>query len=220
MEPIIAPSILSANFAYLEKDIKAAEKGGADYFHIDVMDGHFVPNISYGPIMARTMKKITDVPLDAHLMITNPDKYIPDFVKAGVELIVPHIEAPYDVYRTVQYICKLGAQAGIALNPATPAEQIIPLIDTIDLVLVMSVCPGYGGQKFIPSALDKVRKIREIADELKPSIHVALDGGVTLDNITEIFNAGANFMVTGSAVFRTENIEQAVRDLKGAMVRK
>ena len=135
MEPIIAPSILSANFAHLEKDIKAAERGGADYFHIDVMDGHFVPNISYGPIMARTLKKITDVPLDAHLMITNPDKYIPDFVKAGVELIVPHIEAPYDVYRTVQYICKLGAQAGIALNPATPVELIVPLIDRIDLVL-------------------------------------------------------------------------------------
>lgn len=176
-----------------------------------------VPNISYGPIMARTMKKITDVPLDAHLMITNPDKYIPDFVKAGVELIVPHIEAPYDVYRTVQYICKLGAQAGIALNPATPAEHIEPLLDKIDLVLVMSVCPGYGGQKFIPSALEKVRKIRKMVDELKPSVHVALDGGVTLDNITEIFNAGANFMVTGSAIFKAKDIEQAVRDLKGAM---
>jgi ribulose-phosphate 3-epimerase len=220
LEPIIAPSILSANFANLEKDIREAENGGADYFHIDVMDGHFVPNISYGPIMAHTMKKITDVPLDAHLMIADPDKYIPDFVKAGVEFIVPHIEVSYDVYRTVQYICKLGAQAGIALNPASPAELIEPLIDRIDLVLVMSVSPGYGGQKFIPSALKKVRKIRKMVDELKPSIHVALDGGVTKDNITEIFNAGANFIVAGSAVFRSDDIEQAVRDLKGAMVKK
>jgi ribulose-phosphate 3-epimerase len=220
LKPIIAPSILSADFANLEKDIRAAERGGADYFHIDVMDGHFVPNISYGPIMARTMKKITDVPLDAHLMITDPDKFIPEFVEAGVKVIVPHIEAPYDVYRTVQYICNLGVQAGIALNPGTPAELIEPLLDCIDLILVMSVCPGYGGQKFIPSALEKVRKIRKMVDELKPSIHVALDGGVTKDNITEIFNAGANFIVAGSAVFRAENIEQAVRDLKGAMVKK
>jgi ribulose-phosphate 3-epimerase len=220
LEPIIAPSILSANFANLEKDIKEAERGGADYFHIDVMDGHFVPNISYGPIIARTMRKITDLPLDAHLMITNPDKFIPEFVEAGVEVIVPHLEAPYDVYRTIQYICKLGAQAGIALNPGTPADLIEPLIDKIDLILVMSVCPGYGGQKFIPSSLEKVRKIRKMVDELKPSIHVALDGGVTKDNIAEIFNAGANFIVAGSAVFRSENIEQAVRDLKGAMVKK
>ena len=220
LEPIIAPSILSADFTNLEKDIRAAERGGADYFHIDVMDGHFVPNISYGPIMARTMKKITDVPLDAHLMITDPDKFIPEFVKAGVELIVPHIEAPYDVYRTLQYISKLGVQAGIALNPGTPAELIEPILDRLDLVLVMSVCPGYGGQKFIPSALEKVRKIRKMADELNPSIHVALDGGVTKENIAEIYNAGVNFIVAGSAVFKAENIEQAVRDLKGAMVKK
>ncbi len=217
MDPIIAPSILSANFARLEDDIKAAEKGGADYFHIDVMDGHFVPNISYGPIMAETMKRITDVPLDAHLMITNPDKYIPAFVDAGVELIYPHIEASYDVYRTVQLITDLGAEAGITLNPGTPVDWVIPLLDRLDAILLMSVCPGFGGQEFIPNTMNKIKDLRQILDDHKPKCRIAVDGGVTLDNIQYLMKAGADFFVAGSAIFKADDIEAEVKAFKKKM---
>ncbi|MHA2191584.1 MAG: ribulose-phosphate 3-epimerase [Candidatus Thorarchaeota archaeon] len=214
MKPLLAPSILSANFANLEADIKAAEKGGADYFHLDIMDGHFVPNISFGPKIAKTMRRITKKPLDAHLMITNPDKYIPEFVDAGVELIYPHIEAPFDVYRTVQLITDLGARAGITLNPGTPVEGIIPLLDKIDSVLLMSVCPGFGGQKFILSTLDKIKKLRRILDEHKPDVRIAVDGGVDKTNIRTLLDAGADFFIAGSAVFKAKDIAEAVRELK------
>jgi ribulose-phosphate 3-epimerase len=217
MEPLLAPSILSANFAHLEKDIKAAEKGGADYFHLDIMDGHFVPNISYGPMIAETMKSITNVPLDAHLMITKPREYIPKFLDAGVELIYPHIEASYDVYRTVQLITDLGGKAGITLNPGTPVSNVEPLLDQIDSVLLMSVCPGFGGQKFIPSSMGRMTRLRELLDEHKPQVRVAIDGGVGLDNIAELRKAGADFFIAGSAVFRAKDIESTVRALKKAM---
>jgi ribulose-phosphate 3-epimerase len=217
MKPLLTPSILAANFANLKADIKAAEKGGADYFHLDIMDGHFVPNISFGPWVARQMKKITDKPLDAHLMITNPREYIPKFIDAGVELIYPHIEGAYDIYRTVQMIVDHGARAGITLNPATPVSLVEGLIDLIDSVLIMSVCPGFGGQKFIPSSTGKITKLRELLDELKPSVRIAVDGGVTLDNVGELRRAGADFFIAGSAVFKAPNIEQRVRDFKKAM---
>ncbi|MFW9848226.1 MAG: ribulose-phosphate 3-epimerase [Candidatus Thorarchaeota archaeon] len=216
MDPIISPSILSANFARLEDDIKKAEDGDPEYFHLDIMDGHFVPNISYGPMIAETMKRITKKPLDAHLMITNPDKYIPKFVDAGVDLIYPHIEASYDVYRTVQLITDLGAKAGITLNPGTPVDWVEPLIEKLDSVLLMSVCPGFGGQKFIPNALEKVRKLREMLDEIKPSVHIAVDGGVDITTIGPLCKAGANFFIAGSAVFKAKDIAQAVRDLRAA----
>jgi ribulose-phosphate 3-epimerase len=217
MEPLLAPSILSANFAHLEKDIKAAEKGGADYFHLDIMDGHFVPNISYGPMIAETMKSITNVPLDAHLMITKPREYIPKFLDAGVELIYPHIEASYDVYRTVQLITDLGGKAGITLNPGTPVSTVKPLLDQIDSVLLMSVCPGFGGQKFIPSSMGRITHLRELLDEHKPQVRVAIDGGVGLDNIAELRKAGADFFIAGSAVFGAKDIEGTVKALKKAM---
>lgn len=216
MEPIIAPSILSADFARLEEDIRKAEKGKPDYFHLDIMDGHFVPNISYGPLIAKTMKRITKVPLDAHLMITNPDKFIPNFVEAGVELICPHIEASYDVYRTVQLIDSLGVKAGITLNPGTPVESVIPLLDKIDYVLIMSVCPGFGGQKFQPHALDKIKKLRTILDDQKPTAQIAVDGGVTKETIGNLYNAGANFFVAGSAVFKADDIGKAIIELREA----
>jgi len=217
MKPVIAPSILSANFARLEDDVRAAEKGGADYFHIDVMDGHFVPNISYGPIIAHTMKKITKVPLDAHLMVTDPDKFIPDFVKEGVGLIYPHIEASYDVYRTVQLITDLGAKAGMTLNPGSPAEWVEPLLDRIDYVLVMSVCPGFGGQEFQPDSLRKIRKLRALLDDHRPEVQVAVDGGVSKENARQLYEAGANFFVAGSSIFKARDIAGAVRELREAI---
>ncbi len=217
MKPMIAPSILSANFAHLEDDVKAAEKGGADYFHLDIMDSHFVPNISFGPWVAETIKGITDVPLDAHLMITRPREYIPKFVDAGVELIYPHIEASYDVYRTVQLITDLGAKAGITLNPGTPITEVEPLIDLVDSVLLMSVCPGFGGQKFISATMKKISTLRKMLEEQKPSVQIAVDGGVNRKNIKKLYEAGADFFIAGSAVFRAEDIEGEVRALKAAL---
>ncbi len=217
MKPLLAPSILSANFARLEDDVKAAEKGGADYFHLDIMDGHFVPNISYGPMIAETMKRITDVPLDAHLMITNPREYIPMFLDAGVELLYPQIEATYDIYRTVQMIKDHGGKAGITLNPGTPISNVIPLLDLLDRIMLMSVCPGFGGQKFIPSSLDRITELRQMLDEKKPEVSIAVDGGVDLSNIGTLRKAGADFFIVGSAVFNADDIQQRVRDLKKAM---
>jgi len=217
MKPMIAPSILSANFAHLEDDVKAAEKGGADYFHLDIMDSHFVPNISFGPWVAKTMKGITDVPLDAHLMITRPREYIPKFVDAGVELIYPHVEASHDVYRTVQLITDLGAKAGITLNPGTPIAEVEPLIDLVDSVLLMSVCPGFGGQQFIPTILKKITALRKMLEEQKPGVRIAVDGGVNRKNIKELHEAGADFFIAGSAVFRADDIEGEVRALKAAL---
>lgn len=217
MKPLLTPSILAANFANLEADIKAAERGGADYFHLDIMDGHFVPNISFGPWVAKIMKTITDLPLDAHLMITNPREYIPKFLDAGVKLIYPHIEASYDVYRTVQMIKDHGGRAGITLNPATHVSMVEGVLDLIDSVLVMSVCPGFGGQEFIPSTMKKIADLRTLLDEQKPSIRIAVDGGVTLENIQDLRKAGADFFIAGSAVFKAPDIEQRVRDMKEAM---
>ena len=217
MKPLLTPSILAANFANLEEDIKAAERGGADYFHLDIMDGHFVPNISFGPWVAKQMKAITEIPLDAHLMVTKPREFIPKFIDAGVELIYPHMEASYDVYRTVQMITDQGARAGITLNPATPVSTVEGVIDLIDSVLLMSVCPGFGGQSFIPATMKKIADLRSLLDELKPSVRIAVDGGVTLDNIRDLRKAGADFFIAGSAVFEAPDIEQRVRDLKKAM---
>ncbi len=217
MKPLLTPSILAADFANLEADIKAAERGGADYFHLDIMDGHFVPNISFGPWVAKQMKKITDRPLDAHLMITNPREYIPKFIDAGVELIYPHVEGAYDIYRTVQMILDHGARAGITLNPATPVTAVEGLVELIDSVLIMSVCPGFGGQEFISSSLNKIAKLRELLDELKPSVRIAVDGGVSLDNVRDLRKAGADFFIAGSAIFKAPDIEQRVRDFKKAM---
>ena len=214
MKPLLAPSILSANFAHLEEDVKAAEKGGADYFHLDIMDSHFVPNISFGPWVAKTMKQITDIPLDAHLMITKPREYIPRFLDAGVELLYPQIEGDYDIYRTVQMIKDHGGKAGVTLNPATPISSVTPLLDLLDRIMLMSVCPGFGGQKFIPAVMTKITELRELLDEHKPSVRIAVDGGVNIDNIAEIRSAGADFFIAGSAVFKSDNIEETVRKFK------
>ncbi len=219
MDIAIAPSILSADFGRLEDDIRAAERGSPDYFHCDIMDGHFVPNISFGPMVVRKMRELTDVPLDVHLMITDPDRYIPAFVEAGASLIYPHIEAPHDVYRTVQLVNDLGVRAGITLNPGTPVEWVVPLLDQVESVLLMSVCPGFGGQEFIPGTIARVRRLRALLDEHRPEVGIAVDGGVSEANATDLVRAGADFLIAGSAVFRAPDIAEAVRRLRAAAER-
>ncbi len=214
VKPIIAPSILSANFARLEEDVLAAVRGGAGALHCDIMDGTFVPNISFGPMVVKTLNEITDVMLDVHLMIVNPDKYIPKFVEAGADLIYPHVEAPFDIYRTVQLIADLGVRPGLTLNPGTPLETVKPLLDHLDTVLIMSVCPGFGGQKFIPSSLDRIRRLREFLDGEKPSVAIAVDGGVSKENIVDLYKAGVRHFIAGSAVFKTDDIEKTVREMR------
>ena len=198
---LIAPSILSADFTRLGEDIKAVEKAGCHWIHIDVMDGHFVPNISYGPIIVSASKKITSLPLDVHLMIEQPDRYIPDFAKAGADWISVHAEACPHLHRTIQLIKSFGKKAGAALNPSTPLSAIEWALEDLDYVLLMSVNPGFGGQSFIKSALDKIRRLKKMAIEKNHAILIQVDGGVGLDNIGDLSQAGADVFVAGSAIF-------------------
>ena len=210
----ISPSILSADFSRLGEDVQAVDRAGADYIHIDVMDGHFVPNITIGPLVVDALRKVTDKPLDVHLMIENPDLYIPDFAKAGADIITVHQEAVPHLHRTVQLIKSLGKKAGVSLNPATPAETLDVILDELDLVLIMSVNPGFGGQSFIPSALDKIRALRQRITERGLSIELEVDGGVKIDNIREVVAAGADVLVAGSAVFNTEDYAATITALR------
>ena len=211
---LIAPSILSADFTRLGDEIKAVEAAGADWIHIDVMDGHFVPNITIGPLVVDALRKVTDKPLDVHLMIENPDLYIPDFAKAGADIITVHQEAVPHLHRTVQLIKSLGKKAGVSLNPATPVETLDVILDELDLVLIMSVNPGFGGQSFIPSALDKIRALRQRITERGLSTELEVDGGVKIDNIREVVAAGADVLVAGSAVFNTEDYAATITALR------
>lgn len=210
----ISPSILSADFSRLGEDIQAVDRAGADYIHIDVMDGHFVPNITIGPLVVDALRKVTDKPLDVHLMIENPDLYIPDFAKAGADIITVHQEAVPHLHRTVQLIKSLGKKAGVSLNPATPVETLDVILDELDLVLIMSVNPGFGGQSFIPSALDKIRALRQRITERGLSTELEVDGGVKIDNIREVVAAGADVLVAGSAVFNTEDYAATITALR------
>ncbi|MBF8982195.1 ribulose-phosphate 3-epimerase [Lutibacter sp. B2] len=207
----ISPSILSANFANLLEGIKDVEKGGVDLLHIDVMDGHFVPNITIGPVVLNSVKKVTKLPLDVHLMIENPDRYIEDFVKAGADIITVHIEACPHIHRTIQNIKSYGVRAGVVLNPGTSLHSIECILEDVDMVLIMSVNPGFGGQKFIPSSLDKISKLRKMINDKKLNIDIEVDGGIKLDNVKKVIEAGANVIVAGSAIFNTENIEETVK---------
>ncbi len=203
-QPIrIAPSILSADFAKLGEEVRAIDEAGADYIHVDVMDGHFVPNITIGPLVVAALRKVTDKPLDVHLMIENPDLYIADFAKAGADIITVHQEAVPHLHRTVQLIKSFGKQAGVSINPATPVETLDVILDELDLVLVMSVNPGFGGQALIPSALDKIRALRQSLSRRGLATELEVDGGVKVDNIHEVVAAGANVVVAGSAVFNS-----------------
>lgn len=210
MNPEIAPSILAADFTRLGEQIAAVEAGGASLIHVDVMDGHFVPNISVGPFVAQAVRRATSLPIDCHLMIEDPDKYIDDFARAGADMISVHPEATYHLHRTVHHIKALGCKAGVVLNPATPFSAIEEILPDVDYVLLMSVNPGFGGQKFIPGALDKVRRLRGILSSRNLSARIEIDGGVDLANAGEITAAGAEILVTGSAVFGAPNPTEAV----------
>lgn len=197
----IAPSILSADLGKLADALAAAEEGGADWIHLDVMDGHFVPNITIGPLIAAAARKATRLPLDTHLMISEPDRYIAPFVDAGVDGLTVHVEVCPHLHRTVQSIHEAGAKAGVSLNPATPVSAIEEILPWVDLVLVMSVNPGFGGQKFIAPMLDKVRRIRSLLDEMGSAAELQVDGGVGPSNIGDVVAAGATVVVAGTAVY-------------------
>lgn len=210
----IAPSILSADFSRLGDEIKAVEAAGADYIHIDVMDGHFVPNITIGPLIVEAARKVTSIPLDVHLMIENPDLYIPDFAAAGSDIIVVHAEATHHLHRTVQLVKSFGKKVGVSLNPATPLSVLDYILEELDLVLLMTVNPGFGGQSFIEACLPKIHSLREMLDKRGCEAELEVDGGVKPSNISCISHAGADVFVAGSAVFGTTDYAATIRELK------
>jgi ribulose-phosphate 3-epimerase len=210
----IAPSILSADFAALGEAVARVEAGGADQLHVDVMDGRFVPNITIGPPVIESIRKRTRLPLDVHLMIVEPERYIETFVRAGADLLTVHAEACPHLNRTLHQIREAGAKAGVALNPSTPPETIEWVLDDLDLILVMSVNPGFGGQSFIPSSIAKVRQIRTLLG--KRPVEISVDGGVNRDNAGPLVQAGATILVAGSAIFGAQDPAQAVKDLRSA----
>ncbi|MCS7261291.1 MAG: ribulose-phosphate 3-epimerase [Anaerolineae bacterium] len=201
----IAPSILSADFARLGEQVREAEAAGADYIHIDVMDGHFVPNITVGPLVVESLRSVTTLPLDVHLMITQPERYIPDFVRAGADILTVHVEACVHLHRTIYQIKEMGIRAGVTLNPATPLVSLEEVLPEVDMVLVMSVNPGYGGQSYIPSSSARITRVRRMLDERGlVDVDIEVDGGVKAHNAAEIVAAGANVLVLGSAIFNQE----------------
>jgi len=211
----IAPSILSADFAALGEAIAAAERGGADLIHVDVMDGHFVPNITIGPPVVRSLKRVTKVPLDVHLMITDPDRYLEAFAEAGAAMMSVHVEVLPHLHRTVHAIKALGAKAGVVLNPATPVIALEQIAPDVDFVLVMSVNPGFGGQSFIPRSESKVREVRTLLDRSgNTAAPIAIDGGIDLNTAPRVVAAGARILVAGNAIFGTSDPERATRELK------
>jgi ribulose-phosphate 3-epimerase len=210
----IAPSILSADFSKLGEEIKDVERGGADYIHVDVMDGHFVPNITIGPLIVDSIRPITKLPLDVHLMIENPDQYIEDFAKAGADYITVHVEACRHLHRTIQLIKSMGVKAGVVLNPATPVQLIEPIIEDVDMALLMSVNPGFGGQKFILSVLSKIKQVKEMSEQKGLNLEIEVDGGVNEETALLCVEAGATVLVAGSAVFNQSDRRDAISRLK------
>ena len=204
----ISPSILSADFANLERDIKIIENAGSPYVHIDVMDGHFVPNITFGPSMVAAIRKITDIVLDVHLMIENPEKYVTAFLEAGADIITVHLECKPDIEFIHSEVKKFGKKLGITINPPTPVSELTPYISKADMVLIMSVNPGFGAQSFIETSLDKISEVRK----LNSDIDIEVDGGIKLNNVNKVIDAGANIIVAGSAIFGAEDVAQTTKD--------
>ncbi len=210
----IAPSILSADFTKLAEEIKAVEAAGADYIHIDVMDGHFVPNITFGPLIVKAARRVTSLPLDVHLMISDPDKYISAFADAGADIITFHAEASVHIHRTIQQIKAKGKKAGISLNPATSLNVLEYILEDVDLVLLMTVNPGFEAQKFIPSVLPKIKKLREQIDKRGLKCEIEVDGGINLDTIEMVSAAGADVFVAGSAIFYSDDYKTTIKKMR------
>ncbi|MEI4802680.1 ribulose-phosphate 3-epimerase [Bacillus sp. NPDC077411] len=211
----IAPSILSADFSRLGEEIKDVEKGGADYIHVDVMDGHFVPNITIGPLIVEAIRPITSLPLDVHLMIENPDQYIETFAKAGADIITVHVEACPHLHRTIQLIKSQGIKAGVVLNPHTPVSMIEHVLEDVDMVLFMTVNPGFGGQKFIHSVLPKIKQVADVIRERNLQVEIEVDGGVNVETAKLCVEAGANVLVAGSAVYNEKDRGAAIAAIRG-----
>lgn len=216
---IIAPSILAADFAVLKDQIQIAEEAGADWLHLDVMDGHFVPNISFGPLVVEAVRKVTHLTLDVHLMIESPDLYIEQFRNAGADIISVHVEATHHLNRTVNMIKDAGAKTGVVLNPATPVSFLENILDEVDLVLAMSVNPGFGGQSFIGEVLEKIQKISHLIERSNRSVYLEVDGGVDKNTTAEVVKAGATVLVVGSAIFGAPDIAKALHEIKDLAIK-
>ena len=216
---MIAPSILSADFTRLGDEIRAVEAAGADVIHVDVMDGHFVPNITIGPLVVRAVRAVTDLPVDVHLMIADPDRYLKDFIDAGADWVTVHVEACVHLHRTLACIKDMGRKAGTVLNPATSLTTLDYVLAEVDLVMLMSVNPGFGGQSFIPSAIEKIRRLRQMLDAVNPGAGIEVDGGIGPATIGAVAEAGANIFVAGSAIYGQAEYGPVIRDLRQRAVR-
>ena len=213
----IAPSILSADFTRLREEIKAVEKAGADYIHIDVMDGHFVPNITIGPMIVKAVRRITDLPLDVHLMISEPDRFIDQFAATGASIITVHAESSIHLHRTIQHIRDKGVRTGVSLNPATPLEVLEYILEDLSMILLMTVNPGFESQEFIPQVIPKVKRLKEIINKRGLNIEIEVDGGIGPKTINLVSSAGANVFVAGSAIFYSEDYEKTIRLMRKRM---
>lgn len=213
----IAPSILSADFTRLGEEVKTVEKAGADYIHIDVMDGHFVPNITIGPLVVKAVRRVTKLPLDVHLMISDPDSFIDEFSEAGADIITVHAETVNHLNRTIHYIRDKGMKAGISLNPATTLDCLEYLLDEVDMVLLMTVNPGFEGQEFIPAVVPKIKRLREKIDKRGLNVEIEVDGGIGPGTIGQVYSAGASVFVAGSAIFYSEDYEKTIRLMREAI---
>jgi len=215
---LLAPSVLSADFWNLGEQVEAVVRGGADLIHLDVMDGHFVPNITFGPVLVESIRRHCKLPLDVHLMIENADRYIPEFIKAGANWVSVHIENNLHIHRTLQLIKDLGAKAGVVINPGTSLYVIEEALHYVDFVLLMSVNPGFGGQKFIERSVERLKKLRQMVSNINPNILIEIDGGIKEENIEQVALAGADVFVIGSGIFSYENVEERTRRIKEKLI--